>query len=140
LQCDKTFKKQLRESKKEMCTAAQAQYTRRGKPAEVTGWGPSDIHKYMRWQFNEVNCGRLSKKNLGGLAWKLPRKSESGEPAPLPDEVIAFVSDSKTPPKKKKKVAKSSSASSCQSSSSDNKARSKNTEKEKKGSRYEIDS
>ena len=123
-----------------MCTAALAQYTRRGRPVEVTGWGPSDIFKYMRWQFNEVNCGRLSKRKLGGLAWKLPRKSDTGEPAPLPDEVLAFLSGGSSTKTKKKA---SSSASSCRSTESDQgKKKKKETEKskEKKGSRYEIDS
>lgn len=80
-----------REHKDQVISAATAQYTRRGRPVEKTGWSVDTIHDYMRWQFNEAKCGRLGKKKLGGWAWKLPAKDESGEPAPLPAEVKAYV-------------------------------------------------
>ena len=34
----------------------------------------------------------MSKKKLGGYAWKLPKKADSGEPGPLPKEVIDYLS------------------------------------------------
>ena len=46
------------------------------------------IHEYVKWQLNEHKAGRIKRKDLGGYAWKLPRKSEDGAPAPLPDYVL----------------------------------------------------
>ena len=63
-----------REQKKEVIQAAQSQYVRRGSPAQVTGWGPDEIHLYMRWQFSQLKKGKVKKNKLGGWGWLLPKK------------------------------------------------------------------
>lgn len=70
--------------------AAKSAYARRGKPAESTGWGAPEIHKFMRWQLNEIKSGRLSRKKVGGYKWELPSKQADGRPAALPKEVLAY--------------------------------------------------
>ena len=81
----------IREAKKDVIDAAKAQYERRGNPTAVTGWTPSDVHNYMRWQFAEMKAGRLKRRDLGGFSWKLPKRSEGGPPAELPKEVVQFL-------------------------------------------------
>ena len=99
-----------REQKKEVIQAAQSQYVRRGSPAQVTGWGPDEIHLYMRWQFSQLKKGKVKKNKLGGWGWLLPKKAESGEPAPLPDEVIQFNEAKVGDQKKRKEVSESGSS------------------------------
>ncbi|CAE7811025.1 unnamed protein product [Symbiodinium sp. CCMP2592] len=70
--------------------AANAQYAKRGKPAQHTGWSVKEQHMYMRWQFHLFKGGRIRRADLGGFAWKLPEKGKHGKPAPLPNEVVDF--------------------------------------------------
>ncbi|CAE7248685.1 unnamed protein product, partial [Symbiodinium sp. CCMP2456] len=70
--------------------AANAQYGKRGRPAEHTGWSVKEQHMYMRWQLDLFKNGRLRRQDIGGFAWKLPEKGKHGKPAPLPDDVVAF--------------------------------------------------
>ena len=80
----------LREKKTDVMSAAKAQYQRRNQPAAHTGWGLSEIHLFMRWQFSEFKAGKISRRDLGGFSWKLPKKSDSGAPAPLPKHVVEY--------------------------------------------------
>ena len=74
---------------------------------------------YMKWQFHEYKCGRISKRKLGGWGWSLPKKSSTGQPAELPSAVTEFLSgDGKQQGKKKRRHSESSSASSQRSSRS----------------------
>ena len=116
---------QPRESKAEVLAAASSQYVRRGKPAESTAWSPSEIHQFMKWQFNEHRCGRLSRKKLGGWSWSLPKKSASGEPAPLPDEDQKFLKRDTKPAAKDSSPSQSPSGSSKSADSDDKPERSK---------------
>ena len=43
----------------------------------------------MKWQLRLFSANKIKKKDLGGFAWKLPKKGEHGEPADLPEEVTA---------------------------------------------------
>eukprot|EP00435_Cladocopium_sp_Y103_P042015 s1084_g11.t1 len=80
----------VREDKQKVLDAASSQYTRRVKPLEATAWGPAEVSRYMRWQLDQHKQGKLKKSSVGGFAWKLPKKSEDGEPADLPPEVISW--------------------------------------------------
>ena len=102
---------QPRESKSEVLDAAKAQYSRRGRPIEKTGWGPSEIHRYMRYQFSEFKKGHLNKRKLGGWGWTLPKKDpETGEPASLPKEVLKYEESLKSKDGKRKAKEDSSSS------------------------------
>ncbi|CAE7276424.1 unnamed protein product, partial [Symbiodinium microadriaticum] len=113
------------ENKAAIVTAANSQYKRRNFPVAHTGWGPDEIFSYMRWQLSQYHAGKIKRDAVGGWAWKLPKKNETtGEPAPLPDEVVAFTSrssnkrDAPSKDKKKKKTAKDESSDHGSSSSS----------------------
>ncbi|CAK8990345.1 Uncharacterized protein SCF082_LOCUS2181 [Durusdinium trenchii] len=75
--------------------AAHSAYCRRNKPVETTGWTPGDIHKFMTWQLDQYQRGRVRKSEVGGFAWKLPKRGEGGEPAPLPAAVVDFLKSKK---------------------------------------------
>ena len=80
------------ENKQAVVKAAKGQYERRNRPAHHTGWGPDEIHQYMKYQLHQFSHGKMKRESLGGWAWKLPKKDEdSGAPAPLPDEVLKFL-------------------------------------------------
>ena len=98
--------------------AASGQYARRNKPAERTGWGPSEIHSYMKWQLEQFRLGRIKRDAVGGFSWSLPeRDSKTGAPAPLPAEVVEFAGKASTKSTSKKKKGKKRSRSSSSSSS-----------------------
>ena len=80
----------LREVKSDMMDAAVAQYQRRSCPTAHTGWGPDEIHQFMRFQFHQLKIGQLRRREIGGWRWKLPKRGSEGEPAPLPPDVIEF--------------------------------------------------
>lgn len=80
----------ISDDKQKVLDAASSQYTRRSRPLEVTAWGPSEVARYMRWQLHMHKQGKVKRGAIGGFGWKLPKKSEDGEPAPLPDEVVSF--------------------------------------------------
>ncbi|CAL1155332.1 unnamed protein product [Cladocopium goreaui] len=92
------YEKRSREEKQEVLDGATDQYNRRNKPAESTGWSSAEIHKYMQWQLDLYSKGKLKKSQVGGYAWKLPKRDPNGQPPPLPEEVLEF--------HKKKKNAK----------------------------------
>lgn len=92
-----------------MIAAAKSSYARRGQPAQTTGWGPSEIHSYMKFQFHQYKCGRLSKRRLGGWAWNLPKKGPTGEPAELPSEALDFLAGGRNPDHSEKKKRKARS-------------------------------
>ena len=52
----------------------------------------------MQWQLDLYSKGKLKKSQVGGYAWKLPKRDPNGQPPPLPEEVLEF--------HKKKKNAK----------------------------------
>eukprot|EP00435_Cladocopium_sp_Y103_P044834 s1957_g12.t1 len=66
--------------------------------AFATGWLPDDpklsqlgeVHKYMQWQLDLYSKGKVKKSQVGGYAWKLPKRGPNGEPPALPEEVLAF--------------------------------------------------
>lgn len=68
------------------------------------------MHAYMRYQFHLLKTGKLKKRDIGGWAWKLPKASDSGEPAPLPDEVIDFQKRQATDKRRSDKRARQSSS------------------------------
>ena len=75
--------------------AAKAQYETRGKPMASTGWSPSQVHMYVKWQLSKFETGKCRRGELGGFAWTLPKKGADGRPADLPPEVIRFQKSSK---------------------------------------------
>ena len=91
-------------------SAALSSYKRRNNPAEHTGWGPREIHAYMQWQLDQYQRGKIRRGDLGGHSWKLPKKSETGEPATLPADVLAFSKPKRDESKKKRKRSSSSSS------------------------------
>lgn len=107
------FVESLRELKSEVIQAAKANYTRRGRPAEKTGWSPAMIHDYMRYQFYRYKHGKLSKEKLGGQAWGLPEKdAKTNKPADLPKEVRDWMATDKSRRKKRARSSPSQSRSS----------------------------
>ena len=78
------------ENRDQTIQAGLGEYTARNKPLEWTGWSLDQVVKFMQWQLFRVCEKQLAEDRLGGRAWELPKKSASGEPAPLPDEVMEF--------------------------------------------------
>ena len=68
-----------------MLEAALGEYKRRGRPVESTGWDAETIYAYMKQLTKLRKADILKAKLVGGWAWRLPKASESGEPAELPD-------------------------------------------------------
>lgn len=44
----------------------------------------------MQWQLDLYSQGKIKKSQVGGYAWKLPKRDTNCEPPPLPEEVLAF--------------------------------------------------
>lgn len=44
----------------------------------------------MSWQLDEFKRGNLRKSQIGGFAWQLPSRDQSGAPASLPQAVLDF--------------------------------------------------
>ena len=75
-------------NKDEACKATLGEYTARGKPIEHTGWNADKIHIYIQVQLAALDSKVITEDELGGWSWKLPAKSDTGEPAPLPQEIM----------------------------------------------------
>ena len=88
-----TYTNKLRKNRAAMAKAAAGVYRKRGSPAEKTGWGPVEMCAFMKYQLHLFKKGLVQRHELGGFSWKLPTKSENGEPAPLPDEITKFLED-----------------------------------------------
>lgn len=49
----------LRKNKEEMIRNVKQEITRRADPLTKTGWGPSEIRKFVRYQVGESNVSKL---------------------------------------------------------------------------------
>lgn len=90
-----------------MFAQAKSRYETRGKPAAHTGWGPKEMHLYMKYQHHLIKKGTLRRSKLGGYSWDLPAKSADGRPAPLPKAVLTFHHMSENQDEEGKKTAPS---------------------------------
>ncbi|CAJ1382504.1 unnamed protein product [Effrenium voratum] len=109
----------LSDLKSEVQKGAASQYERRNRPAAHTGWGPDEMHAYTKYQLRQFAQNKLKRRAIGGYSWLLPAKSSTGEPAPLPDEVLKMESKaSGSKPKRDKAKRERSDSSECGSQSS----------------------
>ena len=88
----------LRNNADEMIDAIEREMLRRGNPLQTTMWQIQDVKSYIGYQLNEMKMGKLTERQLGGFAQKLPMSS-NGQPAMLPRRVLAWVEQTHLKPK-----------------------------------------